>query len=317
MSAKDQLDGLKNDISDAYTAIQEKGGEVPENGGSMGLADAIRTIAQSSGVEGPILWENIIGRPDLSNISTVDVIKVQIDHELWDQDNNAKVYVPGVDTDELKQLIIPIPDASNKSEYYKNITCIAQGKNRLTFHAKIMPENTISVNLYVFSAAIIKDDTEGLEKYFVWWSPKMGNDSSPVPFKASSSSVLSNQYAYYAFDGNSTSYWHSQDEGGQAWIQFDFGEVTFVKGIKILTVSINSVGGPVTGKIKGSNDGVNWETISSFSELPSMTTGVYREHIFDKIVKYRYYRLSDMLSRHGSGQGYINIGEIQFYKLEV
>ena len=51
MSAKDQLDGLKNDISDAYTAIQEKGGEVPENGGSMGLADAIRTITQSESIE--------------------------------------------------------------------------------------------------------------------------------------------------------------------------------------------------------------------------------------------------------------------------
>jgi len=153
-------------------------------------------------------------------------------------------------------------------------------------------------------------------KKFVWWSPKMMSDTTPMPYACSASSTLSTKYFVYgAFDGNPETLWHSNNSQAP-WIQFDFGVKTGVLGLSFLPRINYSDQMWATGTIQGSDDGEAWTDILRASDLPTPQQGVYREHVFENVANYRYYRVAGMKSRYSAGNFYVCIADIKFYLVE-
>ena len=62
---------------------------------------------------------------------------------------------------------------------------------------------------------------------------------------------------------------------------------------------------PKTGYIEGSYDQVNWVKLTEWSNLPSPPNGVFREHLFDAVVDYRYYRSTFDGSNYPTGNQHV------------
>lgn len=114
------------------------------------------TDSSSGGV---VNWEDINGRPDLSNVSSMDVVQVVLQSNLWDHNNRQPVAIRGVLADENRQLIIPTPQKIYETDYYSNnINCVEQDENLLVFHSDTIPSNDIHVNIFIFSSADIREE---------------------------------------------------------------------------------------------------------------------------------------------------------------
>ena len=74
---------------------------------------------------------------------------------------------------------------------------------------------------------------------------------------------------------------------------------------------------PSTFTIEGSYDDVTYTVIKSYSRLPSPTSTNFREHLFDKPVNYRYYKLNHMTSNaKNNSYDYCSIAELEFSKVD-
>ena len=157
-----------------------------------------------------------------------------------------------------------------------------------------------------------------------WWTPGLVNGVVPSPYAVYVSSVF-NTTEYQKellFDGiiSTDSCWHSKADGSDTdiWVKFDFGKDTYIQGLRMAARSSNYLTQlPSTFTIEGSYDDVTYTVIKSYSRLPSPTSTNFREHLFDKPVNYRYYKLNHMTSNaKNNSYDYCSIAELEFSKVD-
>ena len=159
---------------------------------------------------------------------------------------------------------------------------------------------------------------------YTWWTPGLVNGVVPSPYAVYVSSVFNTtQYQKeLLFDRiiSKDSCWHSKADGSDTdiWVKFDFGKNTYIQGLRMACRSDNYLSQlPSTFTIEGSYDDVTYTVIKSYSRLPSPTSINFREHLFDKPVNYRYYKLNHMTSNSkNDGHDYCSIAELEFAKVD-
>ena len=157
-----------------------------------------------------------------------------------------------------------------------------------------------------------------------WWTPGLVNGVVPSPYAVYVSSVFNTtqHQKELLFDGiiSADSCWHSKADGSDTdiWVKFDFGKNTYIQGLRMAARSrdyLNQL--PSTFTIEGSYDDVTYTVIKSYSRLPSPTSTNFREHLFDKPVNYRYYKLNHMTSNaKNNSYDYCSIAELEFSKVD-
>ena len=157
-----------------------------------------------------------------------------------------------------------------------------------------------------------------------WWTPSLVNGVVPSPYAVYVSSVFNTtqHQKELLFDGiiSADSCWHSKADGSDTdiWVKFDFGKNTYIQGLRMAARSIDYLNQlPSTFTIEGSYDDVTYTVIKSYSRLPSPTSTNFREHLFDKPVNYRYYKLNHMTSNaKNNSYDYCSIAELEFSKVD-
>ena len=157
-----------------------------------------------------------------------------------------------------------------------------------------------------------------------WWAPGLVNGVVPSPYAVYVSSVFNTtqHQKELLFDGiiSADSCWHSKADGSDTdiWVKFDFGKNTYIQGLRMAARSIDYLNQlPSTFTIEGSYDDVTYTVIKSYSKLPSPTSTNFREHLFDKPVNYRYYKLNHMTSNaKNNSYDYCSIAELEFSKVD-
>ena len=157
-----------------------------------------------------------------------------------------------------------------------------------------------------------------------WWTPGLVNGVVPSPYAVYVSSVFNTtqHQKELLFDGiiSADSCWHSKADGSDTdiWVKFDFGKNTCIQGLRMAARSIEYLNQlPSTFTIEGSYDDVTYTVIKSYSRLPSPTSTNFREHLFDKPVNYRYYKLNHMTSNaKNNSYDYCSIAELEFSKVD-
>ena len=157
-----------------------------------------------------------------------------------------------------------------------------------------------------------------------WWTPGLVNGVVPSPYAVYVSSVFNTtqHQKELLFDGiiSADSCWHSKADGSDTdiWVKFDFGKNTYIQGLRMAARSIDYLNQlPSTFTIEGSYDDVTYTVIKSYSRLPSPTSTNFREHLFDKPVNYRYYKLNHMTSNaKNNSYDYCSIAELEFSKVD-
>lgn len=104
------------------------------------------------------------------------------------------------------------------------------------------------------------------------------------------------QYSYYspsnAFDDNASSFWHSDTpQGSDEWIQVDFGKKIALSVLKVLPRSgyVNQT--MKNFKIQGSNDGITYNDLASFTDITEWTSDIYNTFILKETAYYSIYRI--------------------------
>lgn len=238
----------------------------------------------------------------------------------WGENQQQVIDVPGVLSEESKQLIIPVPFKSEAEQYYNaGIRCIDQLAGQLKFSAETVPESDLQVFVVIVNVYAGSDEDDAV---YEWWSPQMTSNTTPVPYVASASNPLniSRLNPYLAFDNNVKvvdDYYHSTNQLG--WLQFDFGATAKVKGLQMYpafdNVNPQHQTLPKNFVIEASNDGTNFDTVytADLNLDYDSSTFTYRVCMFDSIVNYRYYRIRTTGVNY-QGNYYMLIGNIQFYR---
>lgn len=139
--------------------------------------------------------------------------------------------------------------------------------------------------------------------------PTMTSNSAPSG-TASCSSVYSSNYAYYAFDNKTNTYWNGNTAANE-WLTYEFPSAVIARKFKL--IPRYSDGCRIKNyKIQGSNDGTTYTDLYSgqcanqdYSSNP----------IYDNITNdtaYKYYRLY-VTDNYPAGMYYIAAVEVQFY----
>ncbi len=173
---------------------------------------------------------------------------------------------------------------------------------------------------YPSSAPISKYDlyTAMNETYSVLLALNMTSNTAPSPYVASASSIYNSTYnAYKAFNGSNSSNtdcWVSANGQTTGWLQIDLGGQKSIIGYAITSRNESSTGttaAPRSWTFLGSNDGTNWVTLDSRSDVTNWT---YNEtKTFDVTFSdyYRYYRLN--ITANNGHSSYVAVGELTLY----
>ena len=133
---------------------------------------------------------------------------------------------------------------------------------------------------------------------------------------ATASSVYSSSYPIWrAFDKSITTVpWASSNSETNAWIQLQIPEILYDITIKITNRNdrANNIRGPIAGTILGSNDGLNFTQIGSFSDRDGSTRAASSTIACDNsTIGYSYIKIA-MSDWYPSGNHtYCAIGEIE------
>lgn len=142
----------------------------------------------------------------------------------------------------------------------------------------------------------------------------MTSDTTPSPYKTSSSSQYNSSYQpWKAFDGNSTDStraWLTSTNVRTGWIQLDFGDNKKVNTLDISPRSTTLTASPKDFEVLGSYDGVNFDLLAKFENQTQWLLNETRNFTFDNEIDYRYYRIN-ILTNDGYSN-YSAIGEITF-----
>lgn len=141
--------------------------------------------------------------------------------------------------------------------------------------------------------------------------PIMTSDTTPAPYVAAADSVISNYYAYKAFDGNVNTQWgtgHVMPPA--AWLSFDFGSALYAVTSYSITTNLGSDGSPRSWTFECSDDGANWAIIDTQVDVGSPNWGYGVTKTFNTLVGsvHRYYRLNISAGWNGT-----NISELQMF----
>lgn len=275
-----------------------------------------------SGSGGIVQWEDIQGRPDLSDVSRMKSQPIVLSKDLW-LDNEQGVACLGVTKDPKQQLIVTIPDTADEDAYFEaNIRPVEQQIDGIFFKCEETPDRDIVVYVFIFEAAEIGEEYTG---EFVWWSPKMTSNITPEPFVASASSyyIPDNTQPYLAFDGKNEAglqdCWSCAMGDSNAWLQFDFGGLSIIKGVRIHPRGYFPGQFPKTIYIDVSFNGEKWETIHRETDMPPQTEfkkWVVTAELKEPITT-RYVRFSHLSDGGFYRENLTSIGGIEFLKLEA
>ena len=147
-----------------------------------------------------------------------------------------------------------------------------------------------------------------------WFSPKQTSNSNP--YNVSASSSYNSWQIWWGFNNNCTTSasnaWHSAVGSTTGhWVQIDFKAIKSLSGISMAPRpegNYNVSRMPRDFDIMGSNDGTTWNTIKSYTGINDYENYKYREFIFDRPEKYRYYRIANIVVTGDC----VNIADIHF-----
>lgn len=147
-----------------------------------------------------------------------------------------------------------------------------------------------------------------------WFSPKQTSNSNP--YNVSASSTYNSWQVWWGFNNNCTTSasnaWHSAVGSTTGhWIQIDFKAIKSLSGISMAPRpegNYNVSRMPRDFDIMGSNDGTTWNVIKSYTSIDDYENYKYREFIFDRPEKYRYYRIANIVVTGDC----VNIADIHF-----
>ena len=147
-----------------------------------------------------------------------------------------------------------------------------------------------------------------------WFSPKQTSNSNP--YNVSASSSYNGWQIWWGFNNNCTTSasnaWHSAVGSTTGhWIQIDFKTIKPLNGISMAPRpegNYNVSRMPRDFDIMGSNDGATWNIIKSYTGINDYENYKYREFIFDRPEKYRYYRIANIVITGDC----VNIADIHF-----
>lgn len=147
--------------------------------------------------------------------------------------------------------------------------------------------------------------------------PHMTSNTTPSGV-CSASSNISTYDPWKAFDGTNTNEydcWHSDGTVPQ-WLCYAFTTPTCVSGVELTSRNLSNNGVmPATFKIQGSNDGVNWDDLGSYSWTHGLTGNYTDSYSISGTDSYLYVRLyGDSAVVSGAK---INIGKIQYYSAAI
>lgn len=140
--------------------------------------------------------------------------------------------------------------------------------------------------------------------------PVMTSNTTPEG-ECSADSVYSGRQPYYAFDGNTSTSWISNDSSGSnCRLIYRFDEA-----VKVRKASFYATGATINEtayKVQGSNDGTTWsDLISGTFHVNQSPYGVDETVDFLNTNDYEYYGLLFVNANSVSGRSYIT--ELQFY----
>lgn len=265
---------------------------------------------------GTVQWEDVNGRPDLSNVSSMKVRPVLLSANVWIV-NQQTLAVDGILEDEAAQLIIPVPASANKTVYMScGVQAVSTSEGTITFLAESEPSEDISVLIYIIGAAEVGEEVAG--GTFEWWSPGMTSGNTPEPYEVISSGYTGseNNSPFHAFDGNASTMWHGNNVEGQ-WIAINFNQKTVIKGVSMMSL----IGGsfdysktlPKVFTVYGSDDGETWEAIQTITNSQQPQSGVAQFFEFDKAANFNAYKIQ-MDGKNWENTNYFCANEIQFLK---
>ncbi len=147
-----------------------------------------------------------------------------------------------------------------------------------------------------------------------WFSPKQTSNSNP--YNVSASSSYNSWQIWWGFNNNCTTSasnaWHSAVGSTTGhWVQIDFKAIKSLSGISMAPRpegNYNVSRMPRDFDIMGSNDGTTWNIIKSYTGINDYENYKYREFIFDRPEKYRYYRIANIVVTGDC----VNIADIHF-----
>lgn len=263
------------------------------------------------GSGGVVNWENINGRPDLSNVSSMTVAPVVLNHLLW-TDNQQTMSIEGILEDEKAQLIIPIPTSASEDLYKTcGIKAASQSENTLVFEASTSPTEDVSVTVYIIGAAEV-----GEVVVAEWWSPEMTSATEPAPYVVATnngSNYITPYYAWRLFAGDNTQAWLQQSyDVDTFYIQIDMGKKILINGVSFVPYTYsNDMYLPTSFNLEGSNDLTSWVVLTT---VTTERVDARQEFKFQNKESYRYYRLTH-IARYSTwiGNGMANM---QFYGMK-
>lgn len=246
--------------------------------------------------------------------SATTIIPAILPSSGWDENQQQVIDVPGVLSDESKQLIIPVPFKAEAEQYYDaGIRCIDQLAGQLKFSAETVPESDLQVYVVIVNVQAGGDEGDAV---YEWWSPQMTSNTTPNPFIATASSVAGNNPAFHAFDGNKqSSMFHSQNIAN-SYIEFDFGQSAKIAGIRLIPYPDETNGWaaavPKKFTVESSNDGDTWDTIfiSDGTLHPTCTPGENMDYKFGSSFALRCCRITSQ-ENYGN-YNYFIVNEIEF-----
>lgn len=136
-------------------------------------------------------------------------------------------------------------------------------------------------------------------------------DFGGVRYGVDASSVLGTDYVYRAFDKTSATYWHSAS-GLPQWIAWYNPTPINVTKIKITNSSSHTSHLGITGgKIRASNDGINWTDVKTFTNSETAIGTEWFIYLSDNTEYYNYYMIYVTSSAYNNQ--YALIAEIKIY----
>lgn len=267
----------------------------------------------SGGSGGVVNWENVNGRPDLSNVSSMTVAPIVLNRLLW-TDNQQTMSIEGILEDEKAQLIIPIPTSASEDLYKTcGIKAVSQSENTLVFEAATTPTEDVNVIVYIIGAVEVKQEFVGT---FEWWSPEMTSNNTPEPFAVTYTGSAGNSQSlggsfWELFAGENKGTWMLNTNTQTTSITIDLGKNEVVDGFRMKNAPQRQDLALASGDIYGSTDGLVWDLITNVHT----TVGSTDFDIFnlDHYVKYRYFKLSDITPT--SGNSSVCLWDFYFHKL--
>lgn len=268
-------------------------------------------------------WYQIFGQthtiPDGATVLPTDDVQILLNcANIWDK---AYTTIAELLADTASLLVVI--DDNNAIDYLVRST---------TFASTVASDSTamtdIGLNNYCANT-LLADSTwcnaicnsEYFESVLNVKVPKMTSDTQPYGICSASSVYNGNQNpAWKAFDGTNTSYsdsWASAPEfAGNEWIGYEFTSAVMVKYLVMTNRVTSYIYSPRDFKLQGSNDGVTWTDLGSYTNTNN-GSGAVGKYLTTNGTMYKKYRIyiTSANSLPATNKT-VNVGLLQFYGRE-